>query len=482
MSTVRGAPEPAESVEPIEIGDDVHAAPGRSGAALPHRKLIFSVVSFGLLMFAIDQTIVATALQTIQLELHAGIEWAGWTITAYSLGQVVIMPLAGRVADMYGRKRVFLAAVALFTVTSLVCGLSTSIFMLVPLRALQAIGGGSIMPAATGIVAAHFGPNRDRAIGMFTSIFPIGAAVGPIIGGLFVDQGAWRGIFLINVPIGIVVLVAAAILIPRSAPGLRSRADVPGIGLFAVTLLAAMLGIAVVGEPSISFLDWRFLVPEALAVVGLLAFLRRMRTAAAPFIPLRLLAGRGFGVMNLINFLWGAAVFGFGALIPLYAQDRFSIAPLPSGTLLTARGVGMICVAALATFTMRRTGYRLPMIAGFLLTAIGLAGISFVPGDVTPYLWLSVAGAVVGLGQGIALPASNNAIMQLDPQNVGSITGLRGMFRQSGSIVAISISTAVVARSSDAGMALSTIFAVFAGILALAIPLVFLVPEHRGRW
>jgi len=252
--------------------------------------------------------------------------------------------------------------------------------------------------------------------------------------------------------------------------------------LFALTLLGVMFGITALGDPGATLLDPRFLVPEAVAVVALLAFLRRMRTAANPFIPLRLLGGRGFGVMNLINFLWGAAVIGFGALIPLYAQDRFHIAALPSGTLLTARAVGMICVAALATFMLRRTGYRLPMIGGFVLTAAGLAATAFVPGDATPYLWLSIAGAVTGLGQGLALPASNNAIMQLEPQNIGSIAGLRGMFRQTGSIVAVSIATALVARSSDPGATLGGVFAVFTVILLATIPLVFLVPEHRGRW
>ena len=188
------------------------ASSGRHGPGEPlaRRRLIFAIVSMGLFMSSVDQTIVATALPAIERELHAPINWSGWTITIYALGQVLAMPMAGKISDMYGRKKVYLIAIVLFTVTSLACGLATNIYVLVSLRVLQALGGGALMPSATGIVSDHFGRDRDRALGMFTSIFPIGGIVGPIIGGVFVAWWSWRGIFLVNVPIGIVLLVLAA--------------------------------------------------------------------------------------------------------------------------------------------------------------------------------------------------------------------------------------------------------------------------------
>jgi MFS family permease len=191
---------------------------------LPRRGLIFAIVSMGLFMVSVDGTVVATALTSLQRELHAGVQWGAWTITIYSLGQVLVMPLAGRISDMYGRKRVFLAAIVLFTVTSLLCGLAQNIQMLVALRAVQALGGGSIMPAASGIVSDHFGRNRDRALGMFTSIFPIGGVVGPILGGVFVTYWSWRGIFLVNVPIGLALLIQGAIFLPAAAGSTSSAA------------------------------------------------------------------------------------------------------------------------------------------------------------------------------------------------------------------------------------------------------------------
>jgi MFS family permease len=167
--------------------------PGLAIDSSPRRNVVFAVVSLALFMASVDQTIVATALSTLQHDLHAPINWGGWTITIYALGQIIAMPLAGKISDSYGRKRIFLVAAAVFTVSSLCCGLVTSIYLLVPLRAVQSLGGGAFMPSATGIVSDAFGRDRDRALGMFTSIFPIGGIVGPAIGGLFVQYWSWRG-------------------------------------------------------------------------------------------------------------------------------------------------------------------------------------------------------------------------------------------------------------------------------------------------
>src|SRR5262249_14801620 len=146
------------------------------------------------------------------------------------------------------------------------------------------------------------------------------------------------------------------------------------------------------------------------------------------------------------------------------------------------RAVGMICVAALAVAALRRTGYQLPMIVGFVVVAGGLALMSTTPRGLTPYVWLAVAAGITGLGMGMSPPASNNASLQLAPDQVAAIAGLRGMFRQSGAILAVSVTTTVAARSADPGIAQAHIFAVFAALLVLAIPLVFLVPDHRGSW
>jgi EmrB/QacA subfamily drug resistance transporter len=454
---------------------------GGSGAS---RGAIFSICGVALFMSSIDATIVATALHTIDGDLHATINWAGWAITIYQLGSILVMPLAGKISDQYGRKRVFTYAIILFTLSSLLCGFSTDIYMLVGLRALQSIGGGAFMPSATGIVADRFGKDRDRALGLFTSIFPLGGIVGPIFGGLFVTFWTWRGIFFINVPIGVVLVFLTLKYIPDSRMTSDKKTDLRGVMLLGFVILSAMFGITVLGSVGVSWTDPSVIVPELAAIVFLVMFIRHTMHAVDPFIPMRLLKGHGFAVMNFLNFLYGTAALGFSALVPLYAVDRFHLSRLDSGTLLTARGLGMIAVAAAASLLLRRTGYRLPMTVGFTLVAIGLLMMSIAPrGGIDAYIWLSIGAAISGLGTGVSAPASNNAIMQLAPDQVAAIAGLRGMFRQSGGIFAVSIATAILNRSSDPGLMQAHIFWVLAGVMVLlAVPLVYMIPDHKGAW
>jgi MFS family permease len=186
--------------------------------------------------------------------------------------------------------------------------------------------------------------------------------------------------------------------------------------------------------------------------------------------------------MNLLNFLYGSAVIGFGPLVPLYAETRFHLAALPAGTLLTARAAGMIGVAAMSVWMLRRTGYRWPISAGFVLCAVGMVATALSPHWLTTFAWLAVATAVCGVGMGLSTPAANNATLQLAPEHAAAVAGLRGMFRQAGAISAVSITAAIVARSADPGIAQARTFLAFAAILIVSLPLVLLIPEHRGRW
>jgi EmrB/QacA subfamily drug resistance transporter len=464
-----------------EIAEVSQPATPAPGSPKDRRKLIFAIVSIGLFMASVDQTIVATALPAIERELHAAINWSGWTISIYALGQVIAMPMAGKISDTYGRKKVFMISAVVFTIASLCCGLAPNIELLLLARFIQALGGGAFMPSATGIVSDHFGEQRDRAVGMFTSIFPIGGIVGPVLGGLFVSYWSWRGIFLVNVPVGLVLIVLTARFIPASALRPSSRIDLRGIFLLAALILAGMFGITYLGSGPVPLDSPVVLSSLACAVLLGFVFLRHSRTYPAPFVPYRLLRGRGFGIMNLINYLYGAAALGFAALVPLYASDRYGISALASGTLLTARAVGMIAVAGVAALALRRTGYRWPMVLGFVVLALGLV-LMAVNALISPYAWLAIGAAFTGLGMGLSVPASNNASLQLAPESVAAIAGLRGMFRQSGAITAVSVTTAVIARSSHPGIEQAHVFLVFAAMLLLMLPLVRLVPEHRGSW
>ena len=451
------------------------------GEAVAGRYVVFTIVSLALLMASVDQTIVATALPSLQHDLHTQVNWSSWTLTIYALGQILVMPLAGKLGDQYGRKKIFLGAAVLFTTASLCCGFASNIFLLIVLRGIQAIGGGAFMPTATGIVAQQFGPERDRALGLFSSVFPLGGIIGPVLGGVVVTYWSWRGIFLVNVPLGIILVISGALFIPASTWRRDQRVDVRGVALLGTTLLAAMFGLAILGDGRAPG-DPVFLALESVAAVAAIGFARHTARSRSPFISAEHLVGRGFGVMNVINFLFGAAVLGVAALVPLYAQQRYGLPALAAGTLLTARGAGAIATAALAVVLLRRTGYRWPMLAGFSLTAAGLIGLAVSPHGLSPYAWLALAAGVTGVGMGTSTPASNNATLQLAPDHSAAVAGLRGMFRQAGAITAVSVTAAVLARSAHPSIAQAQIFVVFAVIMLGVLPLILLVPDHRGRW
>ena len=466
---------------------DVPSSPARATAdsgelSTRRRWAVFAIVAAALFMASIDMTIISTALKPIHESLHAPLNWTGWSITAFTLGMLITMPVAGRISDQFGRKRVFLLCAVLFTVSSLACGLSTNIAELIALRVLQAIGGGGFMPSATGIVADHFGPNRDRAVAMFTSVLPLGGIVGPSLGGVFVADLSWRYIFFINVPLGVLVVILGARLIPYSGPRPGARADLVGVALLGATVLAAMFGVTSLGDGHAAPWSPAVAIPEVAAIAIGWRFARHLRTTREAILPVELFRVRQFLVMNLLNIVYGAAVLGIGALVPLYAEDRYHFSPLDAGTVLTARSVGTLLIAGATSFLLRRTGYRLPMAVGFITIAAGSAMMAIAPPIFGNYAWLAIGTAVTGLGMGMAMPATNNATLALATENVAVITGVRGMFRSTGSILAVEVMTAVLNRASNPGSALAIGYLVTGAALLCVVPFIFTVPDHRGSW
>jgi EmrB/QacA subfamily drug resistance transporter len=448
------------------------------------RWLVFWIVAIAMFMSTIDLTIVATALPAIHQSLHATINWAGWTITIYGLGVAIASPIAGKTSDQFGRRRVFLSGIVLFTVSSLLCGFATDIYVLIAFRALQALGGGALAPSAAGIVSDHFGKDRDRVLGFFGSVYASGSVVGPLLGGVLVGYLSWRWVFFVNVPIGIVLVCLTIRFIPESRRPSSAKIDIRGLLLTTAFVFSAIFGITNLGAHRASILDPIVLVPSLCAIGFLVLFLRHAGRAPAPFIPMRLLAGKGLGVLNVENFLSGVVSFGVMSLVPLYAEQRYRLHPLDAGTLLTARAFGSFFIGIIAAFTLRRTGYRLPMMVGFILWAVGLLLIGVAPpSGISPYLWLSVIAGITGFGNGAIGPAVRTAGIQFAPDQVAAINGLRQTFANLGITFSVAISTAVLNRAGNVAITQAHIFWFAAGIvMVVMIPLVFRVPEHKGAW
>jgi MFS family permease len=243
-----------------------------------------------------------------------------------------------------------------------------------------------------------------------------------------------------------------------------------------------MLSITTLGEKNASPLGIGVLFPGIAAIILGYVFFRHLRRIDNPIIPPRLIYSKGFAVMNVINVLFGGAGFGFGVLIPLYAENRYHIGESSAGTVLSAQAIGMVCVAFASSMLIRRTGYRRPIAIGLLFVAASLVMLSIGARGLSPYWWLSLFSMFTGLGLGSIAPAANNATMMLAPDHVAAISGLRGMFRQSGSILCVSIVTAVLARSSNPGIAQSHVFWVLAIILVATSALALTIEDHRGSW
>lgn len=451
-----------------------------------HRGLVFTIVALALLMMSIDTTIVATALHSLRSGLHTSIGWAGWTITAYSLGFVVTLPVSGKLSELYGSRKVFLGSIIAFTVASLCCGMVDNIYLLIALRGLQAAGGAGFTPSATKIIVDNFGSARDRAVGLFGSIFSIGAMIGPVFGGLFVTYGSWRGIFLVNVPIGLTVAVLAFRYVPADRPrpaAARHRLDAKGIALLGSGLLLGMLAISYLGEAATR--RWWPLAAIVLvvAVLALWIFFRHINRSANPFIEPRLITGPGFGAVNLLNAVYGGVSSAVIALVPLYAINRYGISALDSSALLVAQGIAAIVLSTIATFSLRRTGYRAPLYGGGAVMAAGTLLLALSPvAGVTAFVWLTAATFLIGVGRGMNNPASRNAGLQLAPKNASTLAALRTMSMQIGTIATVTIDTAILAGSHDAGATQAVLFALEAVLVLASLPMVARVPEHSGSW
>lgn len=450
------------------------------------RVLVFVIVALALLMMAVDSTIVATALHSLQIGLGTSINWAGWTITAYSLGFVLMLPISGKLSEHYGCRRVFLGSVIAFTVASLLCGFAQNIYVLIALRAVQAVGGAGLTPSATGIVVNYFGDARDRAVSLFGSIFPIGAMIGPIFGGLFVSHWSWRGVFFVNVPIGIAILILALRYVPCDPPrkaGPVFETDIFGMTFLGVWLLTGMLSASQLGERSGPLWFPAFIILATTSLVAMGMFFRHIRRCASPFIEPNLIHGPGFGSVNLVNVIYGGVTNGAMTLLPLYAASHYAIDALRSGTLLVAQGVAAIVFSVIAALSLRRTGHRPPLYVGGAVMAAGILLFAFRPAfSTSAYFWLAASAALVGVGRGIINPASRNAGLQLAPEHSSTLAALRTASLQVGSITTVSVITAILERFRDPGSAQVWIYVAVAALLFLMLPLVARVPEHHGSW
>ncbi len=463
-------------------------AKGRS-ATQANPYVIFAVVALALLMSSIDATIVAVGLPTMLTDLRTNLALLGWVLTGYQLTQTIVMPLAGKLSDEIGRKRLFLLAVVTFTASSLAAGFAPNIYLLIVFRVAQAIGGGVFLPSATGIVSDAFGKRRRTAIGLFSSIFPLGGVIGPNIGGLIIDHLSWRWIFFVNVPIGIALIVLGSAILPsqvrRAQKALQRRQiDFLGAGLFAAAMFSILFAMSAWANSPEQAASPVIGAAMAIGLALMGAFVYHEARTAAPVMELKLLTWRPFLAANVYNFIFGAVVFGFFSFIPYYATVAYGMDATGAGAILTPRSLAMVAMSTASSFLLIRLGYRLPMVLGVLLISAsmfllgqGYHGIHVLGLAVPSVALLVVMVMMGGMGMGVGSPASNNAALDLLPEKVAAATGLRGMFRATGGVLGTAAVVLALSHYQDKAAGLRAVFVFLSFALLLAIPCVFMIPD-----
>lgn len=436
------------------------------------------------LMNSIDSTIVAVAVPQLTSALNAPLILVAWTITAYQMTQIIMLPLAGKLSDSLGRRKVFLFCVGMFTAGSLLCGLAPSIWLLIAARALQATGGGGLMPSAVGVISDHYREHRAQARGLFSSVLPIGGILGPNVGGFILEHWTWRDMFFINVPLGLLVFGGAMLLLRADTQTAQRHIDVPGIAMYGGGLVLLLVTMTAAGDDPSIWHDPRALLAVLLSVGLVVAFLRYIRHARDPVMDYELVARQPFLAANLYNLFFGAAVFGVSAYIPTYAVSHFGMTPLLSGAVLTPRSIAIILTSIVASLWLIRLGYRKPMLIGTALVMVmlvllgtGWTSVQLGPVTLAGFPLLACMLFIGGAGLGLANPASNNASLDLAPERAAALTGVRSMFRLTGGVLSVTGISLALTFFPDRGQGLAVVFGALSVAMLIVVPLILSIPD-----
>jgi EmrB/QacA subfamily drug resistance transporter len=461
-------------------------------AAPARQRLLLAAVMSGLMLAMLDQTIVGTALPRIVTALHGGDLYL-WVVTAYLVPATITLPLYARLSDRFGRRDLLLVGMTLFLTGSALAGVSPSMGWLVGARAIQGAGAGALESLSFILIADLYGGRRNAALqGAMAGMMGIAFLAGPLIGGVLTDHVGWRACFTVNLPIGLVAMFAVATLLPRSVGRSEGR-DVP-LDLAGIGLLTAAASLLLVGLNERTHADaatgtlpaWTEPKVGGLILAGLVlvvALLRTERRAAAPVIPLRLLADRRVGAICAAGTFAGFALFSGVLLLPRYFQFARDVSATHSGLLIYPLLLGvLLAVNVGAAVIVRRLEFRGPILVGMGLVTLGALGFATFDADTPDGLSL-VFMALLGLGVGPSLSGLQIALQRtVAPADIGAAMGTLLLLRQTGGAIALAAAETVYAAGHDPARATGTaVFAVALAGAALASLALLTLPRGAGR-
>jgi EmrB/QacA subfamily drug resistance transporter len=416
-----------------------------------NRWVTLVLVCLAQFMVILDATIVNVALPTIQRELDFSQADLQWVINGYTLTFGGFLLLGGRAADLLGRKRIFIAGALLFSLASLLNGLSTSSTELVIFRGLQGLGGALISPAALSIITTTFpeGPERTKALGVWGAIAAGGAAFGLLLGGILVDALSWEWIFFVNVPVGIVTVVLSWRLIRESKAEGAGSFDV--LGALLVTAGLIVLVYAIVKAQDFGWGSGRTLGLAAIAIALLAAFVLVESRTSGPLVRLDIFRIRSLAVANFVLLLVAGGLFAMFFFATLYVQEILGFSPLEAGFAFLPVTAGIIVGSGTAQFFVRKVGVRANAIGGMIIAAIGLFLLSTVPVDGSYASDLLPGLLLMAFGMGNTfVPITLIATTNVEPRDAGLASGLFNTSQQVGGALGLAVlSTLAADRTSN---------------------------------
>jgi EmrB/QacA subfamily drug resistance transporter len=404
----------------------------------------FAISSIALFMAALDNLVVTTALPVIRASFQANLSELEWIVNAYTLTFAVLLLTGAALGDRFGRKRVFIIGLLVFTGGSAIAALSSNVTTLIVARAIQGLGGAIITPLSLTILSAAV-PRERRAValGAWGGIAGLAIAIGPVIGGAIAEGLAWQWIFWINVPIGLVVIPMAARRLTESH-GPSTRLDLPGLGLASGGLLAVVWGL--VGANELGWTSTTIVASFAIGIVLLVGFVAWEARSAEPMLPLRLFRSRTFTAANVVAMLMSFGMFGSIFLLAQFFQVVQHYSPLGAGLRTLPWTIMPIFVAPVAGLLSSRTGTRPLLFLGMSLMAIALAWMSVVTTPTVDYPVLVPAFILAGAGMGLFFaPIANVVLSAVRPEEEGKASGANNAIRELGGVFGVAVLASVFA-------------------------------------
>ncbi len=427
----------------------------------------FSVAASGTFMATLDSGIVNTALPTVARGFSASLPEVQWTVAGYFLVISCLLPLFGRMGDMYGRRRLYSLGFMVFTAASMLCGAAPSLSLLIAARVAQGVGAAMLMANGPAIIMAAFpGATRGRALGIIGMTVALGALSGPGLGGLLIQSFGWRSIFYVNLPIGLFGLWLTRRFLPRHERLHDESLDLPGAGLFAVGMTGMLLAMTH-GH------DWGWGSPVVLVCLGLAGvafpcFVLWERRVSQPMIDLALFRIWPFLSGNMVAFLSFMSMFSNAILLPFYLQEQLHLTPLLTGIVLSTLPLVMAVASPVSGWLSERVNFATLTTVGLAVISAGLLGQSLLRPD-TPLWRVFLGQVIIGLGVGIFMSPNNNSVLTSAPQDkIGLVGGFLALVRNVGMVSGIAAAITVFggAQGRAAAAGLDSVECFFAGFRA----------------